>query len=244
MCKPPETTKKVVSSNLYDSDSDVSDTERLISERRRLNTEYMEQIEKERQEMQKILEDQPERSTKEETKEKITTEDESDVEMKVMGKSLEELEAERDALLQQVRNPEPPSVVEIPEAIKAPEFEFPSRNKSQEIMDVLDIKKRKNDKANDVNGELTRLKTVSESSTEASSPHSQVRNLILIIIQILWKMCEKNKFNFIVVSFNSVRQDGYKKMKCVHCFTLWTFNLAISFPFLDSSLVSFRLIFS
>lgn len=160
--------------NLYDSDSDMSDTERLISERRRLNTEYMEQIEKERQEMmEKVIEEKPESSGAKEMKETLTIENENDIEMKdVSTKSLEELEAERDAILQQVRNPEPPSSPAVLEGTKVPEFELPSRTISQENTDVFE--KKKLDKVIDINGELTRLKTISESSTGESSPHSQV----------------------------------------------------------------------
>lgn len=166
---------------VYDSDSDMSDTERLISERRRLNTEYMEQIEKERQElMEKILEEQKERIVPETPKETAMTEDENDVEMKdVMNKSLEELEAERDALLQQVRNPEPPSVPQISEAAKVPEFEIPARIRAENV-DNLEMRKKKTEKIVDVNGEI--LRRASESSTGESSPCSQVSAIIFFHI--------------------------------------------------------------
>lgn len=165
-----------ISSNVYDSDSDMSDTERLISERRRLNTEYMEQIEKERQESLKQIMDEPkDHLSSKEPKEIAVTEDEKDVEIKeAMNKSLEELEAERDAILQQVRNPEPPSQKVVPEAIKAPEFELPTRIKVHAGTDNLEMKKKKNETVVDINGEISRLKTASESSTGESSPSSQV----------------------------------------------------------------------
>lgn len=164
-------------STAYDSDSDMSDTERLIMERRRLNTEYMEQIEKERQElMEKILEEEKEHvipDTPKETTTTTTTEDENDVEMKdVMNKSLEELEAERDALLQQVRNTEPPSVQQTPEATKAPEFELPTRINAENA----EKRKKKPEKAVDINGEI--LRRTSESSTGESSPCSQVSIIV------------------------------------------------------------------
>lgn len=162
----------------YDSDSDMSDTERLISERRRLNTEYMEQIEKERQElMEKILEEEKEHIVPEAPKETAMTEDENDVEMKeVMNKSLEELEAERDALLQQVRNPEPPSTPQILEGTKAPEFELPTRIRAHENVDNSENRKKKTEKTADVNGEI--LRRTSESSTGESSPCSQVSAIV------------------------------------------------------------------
>lgn len=176
-----ETTEKIPS-NVFDSDSDMSDTERLISERRRLNTEYMEQIEKERQELiQKVVEEQKDHRPAEQHKETMITEDENDVETKeVPNKSLEELEAERDAILQQVRNPEPPSAKAVPEAAKAPEFELPTRINAHENVDnsSTEVKKKKNEKVVvDVNGEISRLKTASESSTGESSPCSQVSEL-------------------------------------------------------------------
>lgn len=163
--------------NLYDSDSDLSDTERLILERRRLNTEYMDQIERERQEViQKTFVESKELLVMEKMKETAITEDENDVEMKeVMNKSLEELEAERDALLQQVRNPEPPSVTKISEAPKAPEFELPVRTKPHENIDRDNVETKKLKKGKrDINGDVLRLKTASESSTGESSPCSQV----------------------------------------------------------------------
>lgn len=178
--KIEDSTEKI-SSNLYDSDSDMSDTERLISERRRLNTEYMEQIEKERQElMQQVMEEGKDHLPPQEPKETTVTEDENDVEMKdVLNKSLEELEAERDAILQQVRNPEPPSVKAVPEATKVAEFEVPTRIKVHESIDNMEVKKKKNEKVVDVNGEISRLKTASESST-GESP-SQVSKFLSIL---------------------------------------------------------------
>lgn len=178
--KKVDSTEKI-SSNLYDSDSDMSDTERLISERRRLNTEYMEQIEKERQELMKqVIEEGKDHLASQEPKETTVTEDENDIEMKeVMNKSLEELEAERDAILQQVRNPEPPNVKAVPEATKAAEFELPTRIKVHESIDNMEMKKKKNEKVVDVNGEISRMKTASESSTgESPSQVSKFSNIL------------------------------------------------------------------
>lgn len=133
----------------------------------------MEQIEKQRQEMiVKLLDEQKDVLTSVEPKEKSETEEERNIEIKdVMNKSLEELEAERDAILQQVRNPDPPSVIRNSEITKSNELDF-SRNKK--IDDISEIKKQKKNKNFDVNGDVLRLKTPSESSTGESSPCSQV----------------------------------------------------------------------
>lgn len=139
--KPVGSTEKPPS-NLYDSDSDMSDTERLILERRRLNTEYMEQIEKERQEMQKVQDERKDVPEKKRPQATSTIKDKSDVEMKdAMGKSLEELEAERDALLQQVRNPDPPGV-----AAKSESAKVPTKAKSYEKTAGADVESRKANK--------------------------------------------------------------------------------------------------
>lgn len=189
-----EATKRP-SSNLYDSDSDLSDTERLILERRRLNTEYMEQIEKERQEvLNKSLEEPKELIKSETIKTPEITDDGNDIEMKdVMSKSLEELEAERDALLQQVRNPEPPSSMEISGSINAIEFELPIQTKKVDT-DHLEIRKQKKTKGLDVNGDVLRLKTTSESSTGESSPCAQV----CIIFQICYTQLIQLFYNYFV----------------------------------------------
>lgn len=174
--EPPKPIAKETTSNFYDSDSDLSDTERLIMERRRLNTEYMEQIEKERHEMlQKTVAVTKDHLIVNEPKETTFTEDENDIEMKdVLSKSLEELEAERDALLQQVRNPDPPTETVISGAAKASEFELPTRLNEASDLDNLDITRQKQEQNQDVNGDVSRLKTALESSTEDSSPCSQV----------------------------------------------------------------------
>ncbi|XP_056640529.1 histone-lysine N-methyltransferase SETD1 isoform X1 [Diorhabda sublineata] len=164
----PETVHK--KSLIYDSDSDMSDTERMILERRRLNTEYMEQIEKEKQEM----------LVKQTKDNKITTdelklEEESSIEMKdVMEKSLEELEAERDALLQQVRNPEPPCITDTKDKLKRV-FDEVVKEKfvMSESEDETNRDKKKKQRM-DLNGDITTVKRLSESSTGESSPSSQV----------------------------------------------------------------------
>ncbi|KAL1500734.1 hypothetical protein ABEB36_006180 [Hypothenemus hampei] len=158
--------------NIYNSDSDeMSDTERILLERRRKNDEWMEQIERERKERdeaeqgrKKAIEEEEERKRNEQkktvateqkrqlkelkqkekerkgeekrlkinkqrkkTKDKrpralvsyldIDMDMDEDTKRAIEGKTLEELEAERDALLRQVRNPEPPMDLDI--AIKS-----------------------------------------------------------------------------------------------------------------------------
>lgn len=145
-------------------------------ERRRLNTEYMEQIEKERQELMREPIEEPKTHLKrvEEPKEITLTEDEHDVEMKeVMNKSLEELEAERDALLQQVRNPDPPVEPKIQEATKAAVLEVPNKLKTNDGNN-LDIRRQAQQQNVEVNGDSSRLKAALEGSREDSSPCSQV----------------------------------------------------------------------
>ncbi|ENN77633.1 hypothetical protein D910_07611 [Dendroctonus ponderosae] len=201
--------------NVYDSDSDdLSDTERILLERRRKNDEWMEQIEKERQERKeaemgrrkvleeeeqkvreleekKRVEDERKKQAKEEQRSKARERREAEKRQKAkekeekqrlkeekakaacpprvpqyMGeidddeetlsateeKTLEELEAERDALLQQVRNPDPPSIEE---------------------MDAESFKHHKKDRLEELNGTTEFKRRLSDESGQ-SSPSSQV----------------------------------------------------------------------
>uniref|UniRef100_A0A9E8M5P1 [histone H3]-lysine(4) N-trimethyltransferase n=1 Tax=Colaphellus bowringi TaxID=561076 RepID=A0A9E8M5P1_9CUCU len=174
IAKKPAATEEPVK-DLYDSDSDLSDTERLILERRRLNTEYMEQIEKERGQFYTEREFTDDAVVKDviKQKEQATME----VEKFVMEKTLEELEAERDALLQQVRNPEPPSEIEVDEPVVPAEDVAKLKMLSQSDSDEENLeerRKKKSKKRTDANGDLTSAERLSESSTGGSSPSSQV----------------------------------------------------------------------
>ncbi|XP_060534419.1 histone-lysine N-methyltransferase SETD1 isoform X2 [Cylas formicarius] len=154
--------------SIYDSDSDESDTERILLERRRKNTEWMEQIEKERQETEARR--RQERAEKEERERTPTPPsqkathgdvdvDDEETKSAIEEKTLEELEAERDALLRQVRNPEPPSN-EMDVDDDRP------RHVTAEDDDAVEQK--------DVNGAVDAVaKGLSEGSRE-SSPSSQV----------------------------------------------------------------------
>ncbi|XP_023017776.2 SET domain containing 1 isoform X1 [Leptinotarsa decemlineata] len=177
--KKPEKTNKLPV-DLYDSDSDLSDTERLILERRRLNTEYMEQMEKERGERQPKS---PERESMKDLEKGISPQkmevDEPEAEESVMEKSLEELEAERDALLQQVRNPDPPSEMDVDGQTRPSEQLIKFKARSQSDSDEENLEERRKKKAkirSDINGDIITVKGLSESSTGESSPCSQVVN--------------------------------------------------------------------
>lgn len=166
--------------DLFDSDSDLSDTERLILERRRLNTEYMEQIEKER------LERAPKQSEEEESVSEASSPEktvrEPEEKKDVMEKTLEELEAERDALLQAVRNPEPPSLMDVEEeAAKTADDVQPELSKIKAHVDSdeenLEARRAKKEKVGvEVNGDVTLAKGLSESSAGEGSPCGQVRH--------------------------------------------------------------------
>lgn len=91
----------------HDSDSSLSETELEYLEKRRRNTEWMEQIERERAEREererievKVVEDDSINMDDSETR--SATEDLNE------DKSLEEMEADRESLLKAIRNPEPP----------------------------------------------------------------------------------------------------------------------------------------
>lgn len=168
--------------DLFDSDSDLSDTEHLILERRRLNTEYMEQIEKERQERApKQVEEDKDSISEASSPEKIHREPEEKTK-DVMEKTLEELEAERDALLQAVRNPEPPSLMDVEEeeADKTAEEVLQELSKikahvdsDEENLEARRVKKEKN--GAEINGDVVLAKGLSESSAGEGSPCGQVR---------------------------------------------------------------------
>lgn len=149
--KKPEPKKKVYS-KIYVSDSELSESELEFLERRRRNTEWMEQIEREKKEREKEDEEKPPTPIEE--------------------KSLEKLESEREELLRQVRNPEPPEettteaeVEEAPVVSSSDDenLEARVRKKEEEHNGVLDVP-------------TPAPPRVSESSLEAdgSSPSSQV----------------------------------------------------------------------
>lgn len=70
-----------------------------------------------------------------------------------------------------MRNPEPPVLAQVPsETAKVPsEFEVPTNKRK-----TTEVSKLKKDKGPDINGDVLRLKTSSESSTGDGSPCSQV----------------------------------------------------------------------
>ncbi|XP_068901901.1 histone-lysine N-methyltransferase SETD1 isoform X4 [Tenebrio molitor] len=154
-------------SKIYLSDSDLSEGEMEFLERRRRNTEWMEQIEKERQQRDK--EEVPKKAAP------PIVEDVEMVEVKMEEESLEEkslekLESEREELLRQVRNPEPPDEVTT-EADEAP-----AQSSSDD--ENLEARRRKKEEVRkDRNGALDVVPIrLSESSADAdgSSPSSQV----------------------------------------------------------------------
>ncbi|RZC32044.1 N-SET and/or YppG domain containing protein, partial [Asbolus verrucosus] len=143
-------------SKIYLSDSDLSEGELEFLERRRRNTEWMEQIEKERQqrESEKPKTPEPERDVE------MADEEEKTLVESLEEKSLEKLESEREELLRQVRNPEPPE-----------EAEAPAKSSDDENLEARRIKKVREDH----NGALEVAPSrISESSVDGSSPSSQV----------------------------------------------------------------------
>ncbi|EFA05618.2 histone-lysine N-methyltransferase SETD1B [Tribolium castaneum] len=139
--KPPKVATNRYS-KIYVSDSDEGELE--FMERRRKNTEWMEQIEREKQAKEETTTVPP-------PPKKVI----EDVEME--EKSLEKLESEREELLRQVRNPEPPP----PEA--------PVSSSDDEN---LEARVRKKEEVEEHNGALVEPPKVCESSD--SSPSSQV----------------------------------------------------------------------
>lgn len=170
----PVASPKRPTAKLYDSDSDLSDTERMILERRRINTEYMEQIEKERQERESLLEKEfasTELDTsKDEVQEPLLI-GSLDKKEEMDSKTLEELESERDALLQQVRNPDPPEIQALEVGVKN---RFKLQSDSDE--ENLETRRKKVNKKKEkhFNGDVSLIKRLSESSTGESSPCGQV----------------------------------------------------------------------
>lgn len=185
-----QTATKPFSMDMFDSDSDLSDTERLILERRRLNTEYMEQIEKERQERAPKYTEKDKERVDEVSPEKTNRESE-DKTKDVMDKTLEELEAERDALLQAVRNPEPPALMKVDEKVEKMAMEVHhelSKGKSYVDSDEENLearRARKKRKEVEVNGDVELSKRLSESSTGESSPCGQVSQIYLSVFFVI-----------------------------------------------------------
>lgn len=158
-----------------DSDSDMSEGEREYLERRRRNTEWMEQIERERLEREQSLKRQkspsPMRNIEESSKE-------------VAVKKMEE---PTPAL-----PPLPPSTaltdgsaVKPPPPEESPTAKLPQVTKILPVVDdgVLDAKKLNkvvDMELEDVNGAIERVQRLSECSTDGSSPKSQVKTVLLI----------------------------------------------------------------
>ncbi|KAL3271157.1 hypothetical protein HHI36_021655 [Cryptolaemus montrouzieri] len=178
---PPADTSKTRYSTIFDSDSSLSETELEYMERRRKNTEWMEQIEREKAEREGRLTE----TKKDDSVSEMETEAEKSdyVEKLIKEKTLEEMEAERDALLQAIRNPDPPSVQgsskptsissspvqPLVSKMRDKEARLQSSDEELSTLDKNDLAPKK-----DLNGALERIKRLSESDGEASSSHSQV----------------------------------------------------------------------
>lgn len=144
-------------SKIYPSDSDLSDGELEYLERRRRNTEWMEQIEKERRIREK---QEPAKIEKELTPVKSESEDTEMDDLE--AKSLEKLESEREKLLEQVRNPEPPNDLS----------EIQTESSDEENLEERRRKKVKLSPKRVANKESKAPSVVSEVKSE--SPKSQV----------------------------------------------------------------------
>lgn len=172
--KKVETPKPPVSnrySKIYVSDSDVSDGELEYIERRRKNTEWMEQIEKERK-TREVEEIRP-RSVTPILDEDVDMMDELIHDDSLESKSLEKLESEREELLRQVRNPEPPEEY----STEGKEDTVKSQTSSDD--ENLEARRKKKEEIiqDEFNGMLDhKAKRISESSVDGDlgSPTSQV----------------------------------------------------------------------
>lgn len=99
----PTSTKKAALPTIYDSDSDdLSDTERILLERRRKNDEWMEQIEKERQERKeaemgrrKVLEEEEQKVKEQEEKKRVEDERKKQAKEEQRRKARERREADK-----------------------------------------------------------------------------------------------------------------------------------------------------
>ncbi|GJQ80667.1 hypothetical protein Trydic_g9251 [Trypoxylus dichotomus] len=147
-----------------DSDSDMSEGEREYLERRRRNTEWMEQIERERLEReQSIKEQEKSPSPKRDIVEKEPPED-------VAVSQLEEPAPPLTAI-QEVKPPppeKPPSTM-LPQVTKigvsSDEETVEAKNRANRTIEM---------EFEEINGAIERVKRLSECSTDGSSPKSQV----------------------------------------------------------------------
>lgn len=162
----------------FESD-EISDEEKEYLEtleRRKRNTEWMEQIDRERKQRdQEISEkDAQIKPPKQEIKEEIKMEIEEKLERIEPNKDLERKEAEREALLCLDRNPEPPQETKESKeysAINALMQLAQCKESSDE--ESLEVRKHKVEKTAP-NGVIEPPKRLSESSDGSSSPRSQV----------------------------------------------------------------------
>lgn len=170
--KPAKTSSRY--SKIFDSDSDMSEGEMEYLERRRKNTEWMEQIERERKEREAelatkkpptpIIQDIDEEMKNLEKERSSSPDNKTEAD----SKTLEELEAEREALLRAVRNPDAPLDDETEE-------EERRETKKKKVQDDVDVEKKMDKKREDLNGAIDVSRRSSESSTGgSSSPSSQV----------------------------------------------------------------------
>lgn len=168
--EPRKETPKKPEMKMYDSD-EMSEGEREYLERRKRNTEYMEQIERERKqrEVQEDVPKEPAIIIKEEKKVVVVEERRTEVEEQ---KYLERREAEREALLSLDRNPEPPMQENGEYSAINALMQLASTKESSDE-ESLEVRKKKH-MDNTVNGAIEPPKRVSESSDGSSSPRSQV----------------------------------------------------------------------
>ncbi|XP_031331051.1 histone-lysine N-methyltransferase SETD1 isoform X2 [Photinus pyralis] len=134
------------------SEEDMSDEERKYLERRKRNTEYMEQIEKERlaREREAPAASRLSRS--------------SDLEKHYQ----DQLELEKEMLLSVNRNPEAPVVINLPKELESKATE------SSDEENLEERRKKAIEKSKSLNGSLQKSVSLSESSDGGSTPKSQV----------------------------------------------------------------------
>ncbi|KRT81143.1 RNA binding protein [Oryctes borbonicus] len=153
-----------------DSDSDMSEGEREYLERRRKNTEWMEQIERERLEREQSLKS----SQKSPSPKRDIVEEESHVKDSVS--KVEEVPPPLPPLIavQEVNQVKPPPPEETPTA-KLPQVTKIGISSDEEALDVKNKANKVVDmELEDINGAIERVNRLSECSTDGSSPKSQV----------------------------------------------------------------------
>lgn len=134
------------------SEEDMSDEERKYLERRKRNTEYMEQIEKER----------------------LASEREAPTESRLNRSSVlekqyqDQLELEKEMFLSANRNPEAPVNINLPKELDSKTTE------SSDEENLEERRKKAIEKSKSLNGSLQKSISLSESSDGGSTPKSQV----------------------------------------------------------------------